>query len=410
MYSKTFDVSENPRITVDECAGNLNVKIGETNLVTVTLPDDEDIHMFDQDGDVINMTLADSCTITVPPNSTLNLKNVNGNLKVRNLTGDLKIGEVNGNTNLRDVGALVMDTGHGNLRIKSSAGAVEINQVAGNARVENVNGPFKLGSLGASLRAQGLLQGMAVETVGADARLGPPFTPGEKYTLNISSDLAISLPDAPNLAVNITAGGQVHSNVTGLELSEDGGTYTGTIGDGEAVLDATVGGSVVFLSSVESVQSGSEDFNFDFDFDPEALAFLEDLGPMIEETVNKAMSQVDVHLQEGLKYLDSDEFRAKMDKVAEKARHAAERVERQAEGVAERARRSAERAAERARMRAQQSERKWQRASGQRSTPTTTTESSSVEDKREERMKILRMVEEGKITSDEAAKLLTALS
>ncbi|MDF1514864.1 MAG: hypothetical protein P1S60_13730, partial [Anaerolineae bacterium] len=88
---------------------------------------------------------------------------------------------------------------------------------------------------------------------------------------------------------------------------------------------------------------------------------------------------------------------------------AAKKVEREVESVADRARRKAEHAAERARIRAQQAERRWQRASGQRSAPETAPEPASADDLREERLRILRMVENGTITTDEAAKLLTAL-
>ena len=248
--------------------------------------------------------------------------------------------------------------------------------------------------------------------MGADARLSPPYTAGETYKLTVGSDLVIELPEEPNLNFTITAGGQIKSNIPDLELVQEEGTAVGSLGDGEAVLVATVAGSAVLYSASESAPEGEEDFNFNFDFDidPETFAFLEDLGPMIEATVNKAMSKMDSHLQEGLKYFDSDEFKSKMEKVSEKAKRAAQRVEQQAEGVAERARRHAEHAAQRSQMRAQHAERRWQRASGNRSTEAPPTQPAAVDNLKEERLRILRMVEDGKITSDEAAKLLTALS
>jgi hypothetical protein len=261
------------------------------------------------------------------------------------------------------------------------------------------------------LRADGLLKGIVAEAVGADARLGPPFTAGETYKLTVGSDLIISLPDEPNLRFTITASGQIKSNAPDVELVQDGGTAVGSMGAGEALIEATVGGSAVLRSLSESAGGEDQpfDFDFDFNFDPESLAFLEDLGPMIESSVSNAMAQVDVHLKEGLKYFDSDEFKAKMDRFAEKARHAAERIEQKTEGIAERARKEAERAAERARMRAEQAERRWQRASGQRSAAAPSEPAVPADEKREERLRILHMVEEGKLTADDAAKLLSAL-
>ena len=82
---------------------------------------------------------------------------------------------------------------------------------------------------------------------------------------------------------------------------------------------------------------------------------------------------------------------------------AREQALRTAGRAAERARQTAGREAERARLRAERAERRWQRASGRRPRP----KRESVTD--EERMRVLRMVEEGKLSPEQAADLLAAL-
>ncbi|MFO7743595.1 MAG: hypothetical protein R6X31_14930 [Anaerolineae bacterium] len=62
----------------------------------------------------------------------------------------------------------------------------------------------------------------------------------------------------------------------------------------------------------------------------------------------------------------------------------------------------AERAAEQARMRAERAERRWQRASGRKPRP-----GPAATD--EEVLRVLCMVEEGKITPEQASELLAAL-
>ena len=408
MYEKTFEVSESPRITIEDCVGNLSVKGGDVNQVIVHVPD-EDALVFDQDGDVIILTVKDNCAITCPVNSTFNLINIQENLKVKKIAGDVTISTVKGNTDLRGVGVVTLDNADGNLRVKTSTGAVEVNQVAGNARIQKIAGSTKLGSLGGSLRAAGLMQGLVAEAVGGTARLEPPYTPGATYQLTAGGNLVISLPDEPNLAFEFTAGGQVKTNVSDLVLSRDGGSVTGTLGEGEAVIAATVGGSVVVGSSSESDSGSGEDINFDFnfDFDPESLAFLEDLGPQIEATVNQAMAQMDTHLAEGLKYFESDEFKLKMEKVAEKAQRIAEKAERQAEGIAERAREQAERAVEKARKHAEHAENFSKQAREQHSTPAP--QQTPVEEKGDEQLSILQQIEDGKISAEEAVNLLAAM-
>ena len=73
------------------------------------------------------------------------------------------------------------------------------------------------------------------------------------------------------------------------------------------------------------------------------------------------------------------------------------------EQAADKARRAAEREAERARLRAERAERRWQRVSGQKPRP------RQEETTDEERMRVLRLVEGGKLTPEQAADLLAAL-
>ena len=91
-------------------------------------------------------------------------------------------------------------------------------------------------------------------------------------------------------------------------------------------------------------------------------------------------------LQESLGQVDGEWIRHRVDRATEQGR------------------RKAEQAAERARMRADKAERRWRRASGQ---PPAAKRQRQATD--EERLRVLRMVEEGRLTPDEAAELLTAI-
>ncbi len=279
MNEKTFEVIENPRITIEDCVGDLNIKSGDTNQVTVRISDIEESLVFDQDGDVIILTLKDDCRITCPPASTFHLVNTRGDLKIRDISGALKIGAVNGDANLQGVGAVTIDSVSGDLRVKTGAGGVEVNRIAGDARIQDITGPAKLGNVGSDLRASNLMQGLVAQAVGSDTRLEPPFTPGETYKVTAGSDLIVILPEEPNLQFAITAGGHVKSNLPEVEFIEDGGTVTAVLGEGAASIEATVGGSVQIRSASEPNTGFGGDF--DFDFDPGTFAFLEDLGPMI---------------------------------------------------------------------------------------------------------------------------------
>ena len=76
--------------------------------------------------------------------------------------------------------------------------------------------------------------------------------------------------------------------------------------------------------------------DFDVDIDLSFLEGLDELGPMIEARVAEAMAELDVQLQKGLSFLESDRFREHVEEAADKAERAAERIAEKARAMVER--------------------------------------------------------------------------
>jgi hypothetical protein len=173
--------------------------------------------------------------------------------------------------------------------------------------------------------------------------------------------------------VALQAGGEVRSRVPGMVLARQGRQMMGTLGAGEATLDVRAGGDVRLRST-----DGAEHI------EPAIGVGLEDLGEQISVQVAEALAGLGDQITEGVT-----------------------RAEAWAQSgvgqAADQARRAAEQAAERARMRAERAERRWRRASGRREDPRRESVSN------EERLRVLQMVESGKISPQQAAELLSAL-
>jgi hypothetical protein len=428
MTTQTFEITEKAQITITECLGNLAVKGTDANTVTVKTSGTDDEARISQEGDTLVINARTDCQVLCPDNTVLNIEAVHGDLKVKDVHGDLMINSVNGNTSLREVGPTTVESIAGDLRARNVSGNLAVESVAGDARITIVSGEASIESIGSDLKAEGLTQGLTVESAGSDVRLEPPFTAGMVYEVRAGSDLVIRLPENPNVRFELQAGGGVRTSTPDLVLHQEGGVTTGALGEGAALIKAQVGGRVVIkLAGAEG--DYPKDFDFDFDIDLSFLDSLNELGPMIEARVAQAMAGLEVGLQEGLRHIDGDRIRMHVERAAEQAQRAAERVaeeaRRVAEHEAERARRSAEHEAERARMRAEHAERRWQRASGYPTppepptpptpptapTPPTPPEAPAhtADELREERLQVLRMVQEGTLTPEDAAKLLAAL-
>lgn len=443
MVSKVIETGENPHLIIEECFGDLTVQGVNESRITFNLAGDEESLDLVVAESAVRFTAQENCRILCPVGATLDIQVAHGNLKATGIHGRLTIGEVYGDAQLRDTGPLTVAEVYGNVRLQQVAGDVQVGEVssdarigqvtgalnvhaiASDARISDIAGPVAIEQVGSDFKAEGLAQGLTLGGAGSDVRLAPPFTPGAVYQVRAGSDLTIRLPEEANVRFALQAGGGVRSSIPNLELHEAEGSVTGVLGAGEAFIQAQVGGRVR-LKGAGGLDEGPDHIEIDLSF----LDHLADLGPMIEARVSEAMAELDINLQEGLRHLDGERIRLHIERAAEKAEYAAQRIADRARAAAEReadhARRHAEHEAERARLRAEHAERRWQRASGHRpptppapaappmpgappAPPAPPASTYTENDKREERLQILRMVEEGKLSPEEAANLLAAL-
>jgi hypothetical protein len=427
MFEQTIETSGTPQVTITNCAKNLLVQGKDGAQVTIRVDGEADDLTLEQEGETLTLSTREDCKITCPAGSTLTVQTcrgnakidgvastialetvhgnltlkdvgptefsrVDGNLYVRDVNGVLRGKAVGGNARIRDVeGACILEKINGNLRVRDVDGDLQTETVGGNAQVADVRGQYAVKKVGGNLTFDEVQGGVTAERVGGNARVKPPFASGTAYQISAGGNLDIRIPENASLSLALRAGGGVHSKIAGLALEKADGEMTGILGDGEASLEAKAGGSIS-LRGGGVVNGSPEEFELNMDF----MDDLEDIGPMVEARVGEAMAKLEVRLEQGLGQIDGEKLRIKMERAAEKSARAAERA-------AEEVRRAAEREAQKARIRADRAQRSWKRASGQKSRPRSEPVSP------EEQLRVLRMVEQGKITPEQAADLLEAM-
>jgi len=402
MWTQTVETTLSPTIIVEECLGDLSIQGTDEPRLTLSLRNGADALSLRREGETVSLTLRADAHLTCPRAARLTLSTVRGDLRVRGVSGPLTVGAVSGDGLLRRVGPLTVGEVYGDLSLQGAAGEVRIREVFGDARLQEVDGLLSVRAVRGDLRAAGLRGGAAVESVGADLRLHPPYIPGAEYRFGVGSTARIVVPADASVRFALRAGGRVRSTVPGLSLTETKGIMTGTLGDGQTRIEITAGSRILLLPEAAE--------------EAEWVAWTgaEDIGAFVEARVAEAMALLEARLDESLRRVDSEEIRRRVEKAAERARQAAERYAREAGEAArreaERARREAlreaeraRREAERARMQAERAERRWQRASGRRPEPSRHAAAG------EEILRVLRLVEEGKITPEQAAELIAAL-
>lgn len=384
MFKQNYETSQKPHIEINDCLGNLVIRGGDERQVSLrSRGQDADVEFQQAHESKLTLSSRADCTLTCPQGATVAIRAVHGDLKIKEVTGAISIGNVHGDVVLHHAGPSTLAQIHGGLNAYQVTGDLTIHHLSGDAKVRDVDGALNVKQVGSDLKANGIVGGMNAEMVGADVLLGPPFSPGAVYHVQAGSDLRVRIPRDASLRLALRAGGHVRSRIPDLTLKDVDGEMTGALGDGESTLEAVVGGGVS-LQLLDTEAGIGDDISFNF------VADLEGLGVQIEASIAEAMAEMEARLHESLGRFGGESVRFE---------HARSQVER----AKEQARRAAERAAERARLRAERATRRWQRVSGERSE----TKPEPVSEK--ERMRILRMVENGAVTPEQAADLLAAL-
>jgi DUF4097 and DUF4098 domain-containing protein YvlB len=347
------------------------------------------------------------------------VENASGDLSAKNIGGDLAVINVAGNASILQVqGNLRLVNCAGDLSAKSIFGQVESDNVAGNCSLNEVQGNARLVHCAGDLRVRGLAGNLAAEAAG-NAMLKLAFPSGGRCAVTAGGDIACKVPPQLDAHVRLVSHGD-DIRIRRLPVAENRrqGETEFTLGSGDGELTLEAGGSILLSGKLED--SAEWQFGpFNVEIDPELQQEMVERTSVwiqqVTEQVERQMEGIAAQLDARLSQLGtSDEIAARVQqKVQQAMRRAEEKIAaavRQAEERAQRADRDAARHERRARVYTYQ----YQTPPVPPIPPmppvpprAAKPQSAPVSD--EERMLILRMVEQGKISVEQAEKLLAAL-
>ncbi len=431
MYQKRISTSESPRIEVTACQGDLAVATWDNAEVLIEVESEEVLTVEEREGAVALVSNRD-CSLTVPAGASLIVVQVQGDLSVQGARGIVEVATVQGDVQFQDGAASAsLSTVQGDLTVERWAAAVSAGTVRGDARVRQVDGPVEFGTVGGDLLAEKIngplsarsvagdaylrqLNGMLylsdvgadlfgrawtagadVAQVGGDVSLKTVFVGPFTYDIQARGNLVVkALPGSSATFTLQAAKGQIRGKGVTGEMAEEG-QWQGAIENGEAQVTLTsTHGNVLLKTAGER----------DEDQERDAFAILAaDLGRIGAEAGVAAQELAWRIQQRVAEKLATIDLEAIARREAEKARRQAEREAAKTQRMAEKARRKAERAQKKAQQKVQRRF-EWETGRGRQRRAGRGQASSE-----EERLAVLKMLAEGKISTQEAETLLQAL-
>jgi hypothetical protein len=429
MYQKRISTSESPHIEVTACQGDLAVATWDNAEVLIEVESEEVLTVEEREGAVALVSNRD-CSLTVPAGASLVVVQAQGDLSVQGARGFVEVATVQGDVQFQDGAASAsLSTVQGDLTVERWTAAVSAGTVQGDARVRQVDGPVEFGAVGGDLAAEEIngplsarsvagdaylrqLNGMLylsdvgadlvgrawaagadVAQVGGDVSLKTVFVGPFTYDLQARGNLVVkALPGSSATFTLQAAKGQIRGKGLTGEMTEEG-QWQAVLADGEAQVTLTSTHGNVLLKAVGEKEEQEH----------AAFAFAADLGKIGAEAgvaAHELAWRIQQQVAEKLAKIDLEAIARR---EAEKARRQAEREVAKAQRMAEKARRKAERAQKKAQRKVRMHV-EWDATRGRRRTARRSQASSE-----EERLAVLKMLAEGKISTQEAETLLQAL-
>lgn len=419
MDQQTVATSLAPDVIIDQVHGNLQVKGWERPEVVIKANPDE-LSLEEQD-DVIRLSCQGNCAVRLPHGATVQINTVHGEAHFKLLEDQLTITQVLGSLILRNVGEVQVESVHGELLAKHLTGDLAAKEVLGNASVRDVQGQFVSPNVRGNLdlrEVQGSV--MAVVTGNASLRFGAMA--GDTYEIHVAGNLDLRVPEDASLNVKLSAGSRnIRVKLPSETRNYAEAEHSFTLGGGAARLVASAGGNLSFSAQVADGEDVEEDFEAGFGTGSDE--FSQQIARQVEAQIGAQMEAITRHLNQHIENLSSTIGRSGLSaettqEILQRARETGDRMSAQAQERMRRAQEKLERKLEAARrreeQRAQAAERRVQ-SRGRRASnlawaaPAAPQPPVKEPVSDEERLIILRMLEQKKISLEEAEKLLAAL-
>lgn len=357
----TISAGKSPRFVVNTIGGDLSV-VGWDGVDILVKGDDDEIRL-EQKGEEIFLSCDGDLALRVPKASSFDFKMIGGDASIRGIQGSLNLKEISGDLSIRDAGQISIDTIHSDFSLRNAKGNLYVKNAHADVSIRDVEGNISLDSVADDLALRGARGNIKVN-VGEDVIVYLDPKPDGAYSVVAGDDVLLVLPPTANATLSMQ-GDEIVIDWPGMKANDDATERVVVLGNGSAAISLSAGGDVRVSSKADAGENAEEFGNF-----------------------------------AGLNF-DWSGF--------------GERISREVERVTGRAAKQAEEAAQRAERHAERQARKWKAKGGTGNwnvsltgviTPPAPPSEPVSED---ERIAILKMLQEKKISAVQAEELLKAL-
>lgn len=355
--SKTISAGQAPKIVIESIGGDLSLVGWEGG--DILLKGDDDEMQFNQNGEMVGISCEDDLSLRIPKASSVFLRKIAGDASIRGVMGGIEVQEIDGDLSIRDVDSVAIGTLHSDLSLRGAKGHLSVKSANGDVSIREVDGNISLESVADDLALRDV-RGNISAHVGGDVVLYLNPQPGNAYSVDAGDDILLVMPPKANATLTLNAD-EIDVEWKGVVNDEDATSRVVMLGDGAAAVTLNAGGDIRVTNQSDAGDT-AEDFGNFAGVGMDWSGFGERISRQVEQVTRRATKQAE-----------------------EAARRATERVGRRAVAKVNVGR--------------------WDWDLSPKGVPMPPKPKAT----EEERMMILKMLQEKKISAEDADKLLSAL-
>jgi len=286
--SKSVFVGNNPKIKLDKIGGDISV-VGWDGGDLLIKGDDDDLR-FEQTGEAVSVSSGSDLSVRLPKGASLEIKFIGGDASIRGVTGGIEIKEMRGDLSMRDAGSVAVDTINGDFSLKSATGNLYVKNALGDVSIRDVDGTVTLDSVADDLALRGARGNIKVN-VGEDVVVYLEPKADGVYSVNAGDDILLVLPKSANATVSMQ-GDEIDVDWQGIEADDEATQRVVVLGDGSAKISLTAGGDVRLTNQANAGDSADEFGNFaglNFDWS----GFGDRISRQVEQAAARATKRAD---------------------------------------------------------------------------------------------------------------------
>jgi len=351
MRQQTVSVSSTPNLVIESIPGDLRVA-GWDRFEIMVKTDGDALHIS-AETDPIVISCDEDLILYVPHGANVKVEKVAGDAILQALNGPVTLGPVAGDLTLNDlgpvslatvagdassrnIGALNAGTISGDFTLRGGHGICAVDKIGGDGSIRDVDGMLTIESVGSDLYVRNV-HGAVTVKAGADVAFYVSPLPGQIYDVTAGDDLIVRLSPEASIKLHLTATSpeSIHVDFPGVEIPENCTSCEVILGEkteGMAEMLLTASGDLLVTSQADPWESAADFDSGDWRIPP--IPPIPPLPPDFSERINRrvqaSLERAHVHI-EAASHRTEAKVQAAMRRAEMKARAAEVRGRRSAQ-------------------------------------------------------------------------------